>query len=313
METLSVLDNDKILVQPTAITEDLYKKFVSYLDASHRTIETYARALRQFFNYLSANGIRKPVREDIIAFKEQIKGKCKPTTVQNYIVVVRLFFSWTEQEGLYKNVANKIKGAKLNREHKKDYLTSRQVKTVLTNIDRNTLQGLRDYAILSLMITGGLRVIEISRANVEDIRAVGDSTVLYIQSKGKQEKTDYVKLEPVVEDAIRSYLKTGRTKSDPKEPLFISTSNNSKGQRLTTRSISGIVKDRLVKTGYNSEKLTAHSLRHTAVTLTLLGGQTLQEASQFARHTNIATTQIYAHNLDRAKNKCEEVIARSIF
>ena len=73
------------------------------------------------------------------------------------------------------------------------------------------------------------------------------------------------------------------------------------------------VLEELKEAGYNSEKLTAHSLRHTAVTLSLLGGNTLQEVQQFARHTDISTTQIYAHNLDRAKNKCEETIAEAIF
>jgi integrase len=68
-----------------------------------------------------------------------------------------------------------------------------------------------------------------------------------------------------------------------------------------------------VAAGYDSSRLTAHSLRHTAVTLSLLGGKSLQEVQQFARHTNIATTQIYAHNLDRAKNNCEEVVAKAIF
>jgi integrase/recombinase XerD len=313
METLKTIDKNLTTIQTTDITEDLYIRFIDYLDVSKKTIETYARALKQFFKFLSVNNINRPDRKDVIYFKDQIKATHKPTTVQNYIVAVRLFFSWAEQEGLYKNIANKIKGSKLNREHKKDYLTSNQVKAVLSGIDRSTLKGLRDYAILSLMITGGLRTIEVSRANVEDIRAVGDSTVLYIQGKGREEKTDYIKIQPIVERAIRSYLKSDSRKLNPKEPLFSSTSNNSKGKRLSTRSISGMVKNRLVKTGYDSERLTAHSLRHTAVTLTLLGGQTLQEVQQFARHTNITTTQIYAHNLDRAKNKCEEVIARAIF
>lgn len=313
MEILKTIDKNLTTIQTTDITEDLYKRFIDYLDVSKKTIETYARALKQFFKFLSVNNINRPDRKDVIYFKDQIKAVHKPTTVQNYIVAVRLFFSWAEQEGLYKNIANKIKGSKLNREHKKDYLTSNQVKAVLSGIDRSTLKGLRDYAILSLMITGGLRTIEVSRANVEDVSVVGGSTVLYIQGKGREEKTDYMKIQPVVERAIRSYLKANSRKLSPKEPLFSSTSNNSKGKRLSTRSISGIVKNRLVETGYDSERLTAHSLRHTAVTLTLLGGQTLQEVQQFARHTNITTTQIYAHNLDRTKNKCEEVIARAIF
>lgn len=159
---------------------------------------------------------------------------------------------------------------------------------------------------------GGVWDIEVNRENIEDLRTVRDTSALYIQGKGRKEKTDYVKLPAPVEQGIRDYLKTRETITTG-TPLFTSTSNNSAGGRLTTRSISGTVKTRLKEVGFNSDKLTAHCLRHTAVTLASLGGQSLQEAQQFAKHTNIDTTQIYAHNLDRAGNKCEETIARAIF
>lgn len=311
MDSLQVIQGGG-LVAAQEITEDLYHRFIAFLDAKPKTVETYTKALRQFFAYLSFNGIRQPQRGDILAFRDSLKLEHKPTTVQNYIVAVRLFFQWTAQEGIYPNVAAHIKGAKLNREHKKDYLTSKQIKAILASVERDSLKGLRDYAILALMTTGGLRTVEVSRADIADLRAVGDTTALFIQGKGREEKTEYVKIQPQVEQAIRAYLKA-RGNTAATEPLFTSTSNNNAGGRLTTRSISGIVKARLKAAGYNSDKLTAHSLRHTAVTLSLLGGQSLQEVQQFARHSNIATTQIYAHNLDRAKNKCEETIAKAIF
>ena len=179
-------------------------------------------------------------------------------------------------------------------------------------MERDTAQGRRDYAIFALMVTGGLRDIEVHRANIEDLRTLGDSTILYLQGKGREERTDYVKVMPEVERAIRASL-ADRKDIQGKQPLFASLSNNSKGGRISTRSISGIVKNSLVKAGYESDRLTAHSLRHTAVTLSLLGGNSLQEVQQFARHSNIATTQIYAHNLERAKNKCESTIASAIF
>jgi integrase/recombinase XerC len=121
-----------------------------------------------------------------------------------------------------------------------------------------------------------------------------------------------VKVPAEVEKAIRATL-ADRKDTAGTQPLFISLSNNSNGERISTRSVSGIVKTSLVRAGYESARLTAHSLRHTAVTLSLLGGNSLQEVQQFARHANISTTQIYAHNLDRAKNQCENTIARAIF
>ena len=301
------------LAVTTVITYDTFERFISYLDASPKTIETYTKALRQFFNYIGVHGIRKPQREDVLAFRDDLKASgLKPTTVQNYITATRIFFKWTAQEGLYPNIAEHVKGAKLDKNHKKDYLTSRQAKEVLAGVQTDSEEGLRNYAILSLMVTGGLRTIEVSRADVEDLRTVGESTVLYIQGKGREEKTEYIKISAPVEKAIRSYLKA-RENVEEGQPLFTSTSNNSKGKRITTRTVSGVVKTALRKAGYDSTRLTAHSLRHTAITLALLAGREITEVQQFARHANLNTTMIYNHALDQAKNGCSDAISSAIF
>ena len=310
-ELTTVQQNNAIEAKPF-VGAELFARYIAYLDSSPKTVETYTRALRQLFSYFSLNGITQPQREDIIAFRDELKASGhKPTTVQSYITATKIFFSWTEQEKLYPNIAEHLKGAKLDRNHKKDYLTSGQVKEVLAGVDRSTEQGLRDYAMLFLMVTGGLRTIEVSRANIGDLRTLGDNSVLYVQGKGREEKTDYIKLSAPAEQAIRAYLKA-RGEKDEEAPLFSSTSNNNRGARLTTRSVSGIVKTRLQQAGYDSEKLTAHSLRHTAVTLSLLAGKDITEVQQFARHANIATTMIYNHALDKAKNGCSEAITQAI-
>ena len=312
MNELTTVQQNTAIAERQTVGAELFNRYIDFLDSSPKTVETYTRALRQLFSYFSLNGITQPTRADILAFRDELKASGhKPTTVQNYITATKIFFSWTEQEGLYPNVADHLKGAKLDREHKKDYLTSRQVKEVLAGVDRSTEQGLRDYAMLFLMVTGGLRTIEVSRANIGDLRTLGDNSVLYVQGKGREEKTDYIKLSAPAEQAIRAYLKA-RGEKDEKAPLFSSTSNNNRGARLTTRSVSGIVKTRLQQAGYDSEKLTAHSLRHTAVTLSLLAGKDITEVQQFARHSNIATTMIYNHALDKAKNGCSEAITQAI-
>lgn len=311
MNALQPVNTGALVIQP--IGSALYQRFIAYLDTTPKTAETYSKAIRQLLAYLSSEGITHPQREDIIAFRESLKERGrKPSTIQNYITATRLFFKWTEQEGLYPNVAEHLKGAKLSKEHKKDYLTSRQVKAVFESVERDTLKGLRDYALLSLMVTGGLRTIEVARADIGDLRSAGDHTVLYIQGKGRAEKAEYVKISQPVEKAIRAYLKA-RGEAQDTAPLFASLSNNNSGERLTTRSISGVVKGRLQEAGYDSPRLTAHSLRHTAVTLSLLAGKDITEVQQFARHSNIATTMIYNHALDKANNSCSEAIAQAIF
>ena len=178
MEALAIRDNTA-LQAGQAVTGDLYARFISYLDASPKTVQTYSRAIRQFGKYTAERGISQPTREDVVAFRDELKTSHKPSTVQGYMVAVRLFFQWTAQEGLYPDIAQHIKGAKLSKDHKRDYLTSSQVKNVLGDMERDTPQGRRDYAIVALMVTGGLRDIEVHRANIEDLRTLGDSTVLY--------------------------------------------------------------------------------------------------------------------------------------
>ena len=308
-----------IRVQDTALsaqgglTEDTYLRFVAFADVKEKSVQTYTRALRQMFKYFADNGIRNPQRDDIINYRESLKERgLKPTSVQAYITAARLFFQWTEQEHIYPNIAAHVKGAKINREHKKDYLTTAQCKNTLAGIDRSSLTGLRDYAIVTLTMLCALRTIEVSRADVGDLRTLGDNTVLYVQGKGRDEKAEFVTVPPEVEDAIRAYLKA-RGESNPSAPLFCSTSNNYKGGRMSTRSISGICKGAMVDAGYDSSRLTAHSLRHTGVTLALLNGETLAEAQQFARHSQISTTMIYNHAIDAAKNHCSATVAKAIF
>lgn len=309
--------NDIIVKENNAITENklesnLFNRWVMYIDASQKTIETYSRAIKQFLSYLKANHIAQPQREDIINYRDYLKETHKPTTVQSYLAAVKLFFKWTEREGIYPDVADRVKGAKIDNEHKKDYLTSKQALKLLDNIDRSSLKGKRDYAILATMLTTGLRTISIIRANVEDIRAAGDNIALYYQGKGHEEKADYVKLAEPVEEAIRDYLKA-RKSPEGKEPLFTSIAHRNGGERMTTRSISRIVKEHLIAAGMESDRLTAHSLRHTAATLNLLNGGTVEETQQLLGHANINTTLIYSHALERARNNSENRIAAAIF
>ena len=310
MNELTVIN--KAELRARELNGELFSRWTSYIDASPKTIDTYSKAIKQFFIYLQENGIRQPQREDIVAYREYLKEDRKPTTVQSYLAAVKLFFKWTEQEGFYPNIADRVKGAKIDTEHKKDYLTTKQVNKLLGTIDRSTLKGKRDYAMLSVMVTTGLRTVSIVNANIEDMRTAGDATALFYRGKGHEEKATYVKLAEPVEDAIRDYL-TARGTTDGTEPLFSSVANRNKGGRMTTRSISRVAKDSLINVDLISDRLTAHSFRHTAATLNLLNGGTVEETQQLLDHANINTTLIYSHALERAKNNSEKRIAKAIF
>ena len=305
-------------IEPAAPTlpPELFQRWTAYLDAKPKTVATYTRSIRQFARFIKERGIDAPTRETVLDFREAETAAGKSAaTVNAYLVAVKLFFRWAAQEGIYPNIAEHVKGRKVSHTFKKDYLTSRQARALLATCDRSTVGGRRDYALLSLMMCTGIRTIEAARANVGDIRTAGENVVLYVEGKGRDDRQEYVKLEPPVEEALRAYITAEYAGKNPPEaaPLFCSTARRNDGGRMTTRSISRIVKGHLLDAGLKSSRLTAHSLRHTAATLMLKGGAKITEVQQILRHSNISTTMIYSHALERAANTGESKAARAIF
>ena len=303
----------KQLVLRQSNLENLFNQFVIFIDATPNTIRTYRGSLKQWFLYLRQNQIVQPTAETVRQYRDYLQenGK-KPTTVKNYIIAIKRFFAWTEEAGLYPNIAKHIKSGHISKNFKKDYLTGSQARQILNSIDRSTIKGKRDYAMLVTMLTMGLRTIEVTRANIEDIRTKGNTTVLYVQGKGHEDKDDLIKMPQHVESAIRDYLSV-RKANDLSEPLFVSTSNHNSNGRMTTRSIRRIVKTAFIVAGFDSPRLTAHSTRHTAATLSLLNGATLQQTQELLRHRNIGTTEIYAHNIDATTNPAANDVEAAIF
>ena len=130
--------------------------------------------------------------------------------------------------------------------------------------------------------------------------------------KGRTDKKDFVKLSAQTEKAISDYL-NARGKVECDAPLFVSESKRNHGQRLTTRTVSMVAKKSMIHAGFNSSRLTAHSLRHSAVTIALQAGMSLPDVQQFARHSSINVTMIYNHSINRMNSMCENAITNSIF
>lgn len=312
MATVAMVTTNKGNVIHTNHIEGLFFQWSNYLDTTPRTLQAYTKNTKLFLNWLKDKAIVQPVREDVKAYRDELTKAHKPTTVNTYLMALKQFFKWTEDVGLYPNITKGVKSLKLDTDHKKDYLTGRQAGRVLKTIDTTSLQGLRDYAICALMLTTGLRTVSVVNADIQDIRPVGDCVALFFKGKGHTQKAKYVKLSAEVEDAIMQYLQA-REATNRAEPLFSSIANRNNGERMTTRSISRIAKTALVEAGFNSDRLTAHSFRHTAATLALKAGAKETEVQQMLDHRNINTTMIYSHAIERETNNTELKIANAIF
>lgn len=289
----------------------MWDAYSASLDASPKTIATYRHALAQWSSWLESQGMGPldATRETVISFKRHMAETHSAATTNAYLCAVRSLYAWTESQGIHPNVAAGVRGVRAKAHSSKDSLSVEQARRLVAerHSDTNEVKALRDRAIINLMARRGLRCIEVSRADVGDLRHEGGKAVLYVQGKGHATADDFIVLGEDCAEPIRAYLRArGRASDDA--PLFAATGNRNGGGRMSTRSISRIVKDALREQGIDDPRITAHSLRHTAVTLSLAGGASIQEAQSMARHSSIAVTERYAHNLRKLDAGAERAV-----
>jgi integrase/recombinase XerC len=311
MKNLAYIKRDN-LAETSGNFEALRASWLKYIDVRPTTARNYDNAIKYFIEWTHKEEITTPTRDDVIRYRDFLLEEKSAGTAQAYITALKIFFSWVEDMGGGLNIARRVKTPTPNRnQHKKGYLTEEQAAHLIASIDGSTLKDLRDRAIILLMVTTGVRDIEVSRATIGSMQYIAGKRVLYVHGKGKDDASDFVKLTRLTADAIEDYL-TARGDVSESAPLFASLSNNNNGGHMTTRAISGAVNERLKRAGLYSATITAHSLRHTAATIALRNGAELMEVKQLLRHANVNTTLIYVHELEREKNRSEEIIAEAI-
>ena len=302
---LSLFDQKELAQGLSGETDTLIKAFLNGLDVKESSRRLYGRTLKQFFTWVGLTGrkLSELTKADATEYKAYLENtlKLSPLTVGSYIVSLRKFYTWVENEGLYRNITTGVKTPQRSQAFEKQYLSEAKSKELLGHFQGLSL---RDYAIVNLMLRTGLRCIEVSRAQVGDICFMGEQRVLKIWGKGKTEAEkgkdyNFVVLTDKAYLPIRNYLEATRKGARSGEPLFTSNSHQNQGQQLTTRTISGICKEGLKSIGLDGREYTAHSLRHTTARLLLGHGQSLLAVQHVRRHASVNTTQRYTKQKER--------------
>jgi len=291
---------DLVVTAPAHRIEELVDSFINSRDIKQNSKLLYRRTLKQFFNWITLKEYKlsEIARPELLQYKEDLLASgLSSLTVGSYITSVRSFYEWAEANKYYPNIAKGIKTPKRKQQFKKQPLLPAQATNLL---DHYKNRNLRDYAIINLLLRTGLRTIEVIRANIEDVTLKGSQRVLLVHGKGRDEKDNFVILTEKASKPLEDYLAT-RGKVNSSEPLFTSGSNNSKGERLSTRTISYIAKEGLKAIGLNERSFTAHSLRHTTAVNILRAGGSIETAQHTLRHSNPATTQIYTATLNEER------------
>lgn len=305
-EELLIRNENEILErQDTKLSyEDLINKFLHYIDVSATTLETYKRALRQFYRYILQNGIQKPTRDDVISFRDNLKLTNKPNTVNLYLSSLKAFYKWLEHENMATNITRDVKSIKMSRLHLRDALSLDQVKEVLSNT-----KNLREKVIILLGVSLGLRVNEIANVRIEDFQSKQGKICLYVLGKGKKAKDDFVVVPQNVFDVIKEYC----TEYGINDYLFVSTSNHNLGSHVTTTTLRRIVKGVYERCGINENGNACHILRHSYANISIQNNVDIREISQSMRHSSTSITEIYLHDLEEVNNKCSNTVSNILF
>lgn len=351
METALIVATDAGEVQTVeqkfwAVVDLWLKDIAESKDRKARTLEVYRYNMKVFKDWLDSQGIERATRQDIKDWKSSMTARGWSVPTKNlYLATVRSFYKWLEDNHGVDNIAAGIEGWKNSREHKRGFLSIGEMKDLLACVEpctqkkldatknqsqreRILLQGKRDKAILTALMCGGLRTIEISRLRVCDLTHDGGAAMLNVLGKGRDER-ETVKISRKAERVIRDWL-TAREKADvvsDDSPLFCSLGNNSFGDPITSLSVSRLCKEYLRAAGLKEKEYTtddkekktkvkpivAHSLRASCATEAFHAGASLDQVKQQLRHKNLSTTQIYLEESKKLKNPVSDIISDGIF
>lgn len=302
--------------------ETLAERFLEHLEIelgrSPRTLDSYARSLRKFFDMAEARRPEDVTAERVRAYRIRLnretneRGEPLRKSTQTYhVVVLRSFLKFLAREDVKALPAEKVEvGRAPTREV--DFLELDEMERLLAAASGSGIRELRDRAILELLFSAGLRVSELTSLDRDSVNLrKGEFSV-----RGKGSKLRVVFLSDGARDALSRYLDR-RTDLDP--ALFVSvpkvkkTDGNErkrgKGLRLTERSVQRMVKKYATKAGIVKD-VHPHTLRHSFATDLLQNGADIRAVQAMLGHSSITTTQVYTHVTNERLREIHEAFHR---
>ncbi|WP_264229397.1 tyrosine-type recombinase/integrase [Acholeplasma laidlawii] len=292
--------------------KSIIDEYIDYMDRKQITKDSYKRILYKYYDYITTLTISNPKRNDVLKYKEYLLKNLGSASVQKHIVVLRGFYRYCKLNNYYDDITYEVRGMKIQPTFKRQALSIEDSKRLLQKAKQRAkdVLGKRNYAIVALLLTTGLRSIEIERSDVYDLDIIDGSNVLFIMGKGRDSKDAFVKISNEVYEIIQDYL---ITRNDSNEALFLTHNNKNKSKRLSTKVIRSAVKELLISIGYDSKAYSVHSLRHTFATTALIEGASLLETKEALRHSDVSTTQIYAHLVEKLKSNTYQKVSDALF
>ena len=306
----------------------LSKYFTYYLPnergSSPQTIDSYRYAFILFLEYMETVGVPAEkmtvsdfTRGRICSFLDWLENERgnSPSTRNYRLAAMKGFVHYLKYEFPdYLDEYQRILAIPLKKTEQPEisYMKTDGIELLVNQVNVNTKNGLRDYVILLLLYTTGIRVSELIQIRVKDISLTEPYTMVI---HGKGNKGRYVPLMKVAIPHIQKYLSLMKYDCDARysEILF----KNHMGKPFTRQGINYLLKKYGAKardqgTAYVPEDLSPHKMRHTAAMELLTAGVDLIYIRDLLGHSSVTTTEVYARTDAQLKRKAIEAASKEI-
>lgn len=258
---------------------------------SENTLKTYRVDVLQFINYIVeyeeihdfSNVNHYTIRSFMAYLDRNGRGK---RSINRKISSLRMFFKYLKKKNLIiKNYMNLISNPKFG-QNLPTVLNKNEVIKILKEIKISNILGIRDRSIVELLYSTGLRASEL--LDIKEKVIDFDTREIRVIGKGEKERIAFFSNSS--KQWVLKYINEKHKKGFASEYLFL----NSKGGKLTDRSLRRLIENYSKKAGIEKE-VTPHTFRHTYATYLLNKGVDIRYVQELLGHSNISTTQIYTH------------------
>jgi site-specific recombinase XerD len=275
-------------------------RFLEFFTVNIRNPNTrlaYAKAVGRFLAWCDERrqGLSDIEPMVVAAYVEQLTRERAPQTVKQHLAAIRMLFDWlVVGQVVASNPASSVRGPRYSiKKGKTPVLSAADARKLLDSIETNHVVGLRDRALIGLMVYSFARVSAAVKMRVGDYYPNGKRYWIRLHEKGG--KFHEVPAHHTAEQYLDEYIEAAGIAEEKGKPLFRSTRGRSR--KLTARPISRfdaykMIRRRAYVAGISTE-IACHTFRATGITEYLRNGGTIEKAAQIASHESTRTTQLY--------------------
>lgn len=281
------------------------RRFVEFFTANIQNANTraaYARAVSQFCAWCELRGFELQRLQPVViaAYIEDVGRHRSKQSVKQHLAAIRMLFDWLVVGQIIPvNPAASVRGPKhVVKRGKTPVLSPEDARHLLDSIDCSKLIGLRDRALIALMVYSFARVSAVVGMNLDDYYQNGKRCWLRLHEKGG--KFHEVPAHHKAEEYLDAYVQAAGIGDAKKSPLFRTIpgkTGRATDQRLNRKEALQMIKRRAMAAGL-PVNICNHTFRATGITTFLLNGGTLESAQAIAGHESPRTTKLYDRTRD---------------